>query len=209
MAPAAVAWMLKFPGGTGAIMQGLVEAPAGGFDWYLASNEVALAEARIIEGGNRLAARISHLQETAGLSGAQTVLVGFAQGATLALEVARRHAGLAAIVVACSGRMIPSLKPGESMPSTVHLIHGLLDTVTPVAHARQAYGRLKGAGAAVTLDLIEDLGHSITQDVIILGTTRVMQTIFSGRRIRIGGRGSPSGQTDASMTATLHTQLGA
>jgi pimeloyl-ACP methyl ester carboxylesterase len=104
--------------------------------------------------------------------------------------------------------MMPSLKPGETIPAAVHLIHGLLDTVTPVAYARQAHGRLKGAGAAVTLDLIEDLGHGITQDVIIVGTTRVLQTIFSGRRIRIGATGRRADEADASMTATLNSQRG-
>jgi phospholipase/carboxylesterase len=209
MAPAAVAWMLKFPGATGAIMHGLVPAAAGGFDWHVPSNDAAQAEARIIDAGNRLAQRIAHLQQTTGLAGAQTVVVGFSQGATLALELARRHADQVGIVVACSGRMIPSLKAGEAIRPAVHLIHGLLDTVTPVAHARQAYGRLRGAGASVTLDLIEDLGHGITQDVIILGTTRALQTIFSGRRIRIRKPGRQADQADASMTATLHPQKGA
>jgi phospholipase/carboxylesterase len=208
-APAAVAWMLKFPGATGAIMQGLVDAPAGGFDWYAPTRDPADLEARIIDSGEHVAARIAHLQKTSGLAGSQTVLVGFAQGATIALELARRHAERVAIVVACGGRMLPSLKADESIRPAIHLIHGLLDTVTPVAHARQAYGRLRGVGAAVTLDLIEDLGHGISQDVIIIGTTRTLQSIFSGRRIRIEARLGASDPTVPSMTASLHPQSGA
>ena len=201
--------MLKFPGATGAIMQGLVDAPAGGFDWYAPTRDSVLAQSRIIEAGEQLAARIAHLQQTSGLAGSQTVLVGFSQGATIALELARRHADRVAIVVACGGRMLPSLKAGEPIRAAIHLIHGLLDTVTPATHARQAYGRLRGAGAKVSLDLIEDLGHSISQDVIIIGTTRTLQSIFSGRRIRIGSRSGASDPTLPSMTASLHPQSGA
>jgi hypothetical protein len=54
--------------------------------------------------------------------------------------------------------------------------------VVPVVHAQQACRRLKAGGARVTLDVLEEYGHSIGQDMIILGTTRVMQTLFRDRR---------------------------
>jgi len=183
IAPAAVAFMLKFPSALGAIMQGLEPGAGGsGFDWYGQGNSTAQTIARIQAGGDRLAARIAALQSSCDIDGARTIIVGFAQGATLALELARHHPERLTTVVALSGRMQPPPGANDSITATIHLVHGLLDTVVPVAYARQAFGRLKGAGVRVTLDLIEDLGHSISQDVIILGTTRLMQTIFEGRR---------------------------
>jgi phospholipase/carboxylesterase len=183
LAPAAVAFMLKFPSARGAIMQGLEPGASGsGFDWYGPGDSTAQTISRIQAGGDRLAARVSALQAACGIDGHRTIIVGFAQGATLALELARHHPERLATVVALSGRMLPPPGANDTITATIHLVHGLLDTVVPVAYARQAFGRLRGAGVRVTLDLIEDLGHSISQEVIILGTTRIMQTLFAGRR---------------------------
>ena len=68
------------------------------------------------------------------------------------------------------------------MAPAIHLLHGGLDSVVPVIHAQQACRRLNASGARVTLDVLEEYGHSIGQDMIILGTTRVMQTLFRDRR---------------------------
>jgi hypothetical protein len=49
-------------------------------------------------------------------------------------------------------------------------------------HARQALRGLSAAGARVTLDIDAEGSHTIDQEGVILGTTRVLQTIFRGRR---------------------------
>jgi phospholipase/carboxylesterase len=198
--------MLKFPGATGAIMQGLRACPQGGSDWYQTARDREETLRGLRAAGAELAHRIASLQQDHGLDGSSTILVGFAQGATLALEVARRYGERVAIVVASSGRMMPLLAGDETLRPTIHLIHGLLDTVTPVAHAQQAYGRLKASGASVTLDLIEDLGHSISQDVIIVGTTRALQTIFRGRGIKMQRNIRAADSSGLSMTATVQHQ---
>jgi hypothetical protein len=58
----------------------------------------------------------------------------------------------------------------------------------------------------VTLDLIEDLGHSISQDVIIVGTTRALQTIFRGRGIKMQRNIRAADSSGLSMTATVQHQ---
>jgi phospholipase/carboxylesterase len=182
-APIAIAWMLKFPSATGAILHALKPASVGsGGDWFDGLGAGDALAPRVILAGQQLAHRIEALQRTAGVGPESTVVVGFSQGATLALELARSRPDLLSVAVSYSGRMIPLPSHGEALSPTIHLLHGELDSVVPVAHAQQARRRLAASGARVTLDVLEDYGHSIGQDMIILGTTRVMQTVFRDRQ---------------------------
>jgi phospholipase/carboxylesterase len=63
----------------------------------------------------------------------------------------------------------------------VHLIHGEFDSVVPAVHAGRAFRGLRALGVDVTLDIVEDEAHGIGQEMVNLGTTRVMQTVFRGR----------------------------
>ena len=182
-APVAIAWMLKFPGATGAILHALRPASMGsGGDWFDGLGPADTLAPRIAQAGRQVAERIEMLQQTTGVGGESTLVIGFSHGATLALELARSRPDLLGIAVSYSGRMIPPPRQGEVMAPAVHLLHGGLDSVVPVVHAQQACRRLKAGGARVTLDVLEEYGHSIGQDMIILGTTRVMQTLFRDRR---------------------------
>ena len=181
-APVAVSWQLKFPGATAAILQGLQPSPArDGLDWFDARG-VATDRAERVERATRaVAARLLSLQQAAQVGAAQTVLVGFSQGATVALELARARPELASIIVAYAGRLATPIRSDERVSATIHLIHGELDSLVPAVHAKQALRGLRAIGADVTLDITEDGTHSIGQDMIILGTTRVLQTVFRGR----------------------------
>lgn len=186
-APVAIAWQLKFPGATAAVLQGLRPSPCGeGHDWYDSSGVAADRIDRARAAARQVAERIEALQSETGVPAAQTVLIGFSQGATVALEVARSHPGCAAIVVAYAARLASPIRDDDKVGATIHLIHGELDSLVPAIHAQQALRGLRAIGADVTLDLTEDGTHSIGQDMIIVGTTRVMQTVFRGRRP--GGR---------------------
>ncbi len=182
-APVAVSWQLKFPGATAAILQGLQPSPArDGLDWFDARGVAADRVERVERATQRVARRVRSLQRAAEVSNAETVLVGFSQGATMALELARAFPELASIVVAYAGRLASPIRDEERVPATIHLIHGELDSLVPAVHARQALRGLRAIGADVTLDVTAEGTHSIGQDMIILGTTRVMQTVFRGRR---------------------------
>jgi len=182
-APIAIAWMLKFPGATGAILHALRPASAGaGGDWFDGLGTTDTLAPRVIAAGQQAAQRIEALQHSTGVSPQATIVVGFSQGGTLALELARSRPDLLAVAVSYSGRMVPLPSQGDTLAPTIHLLHGELDSVVPVVHAQRACRRLAASGARVTLDVLEDHGHSIGQDMIILGTTRVMQTLFRNRR---------------------------
>lgn len=188
-APVAIAWQLKFPGATAAILQGLRPGSCGdGLDWFDNRGVAADRVGRIREAAARVAERIAALQRETGVPVAQTVVIGFSQGATVALELARTRPERAAIVVAYAGRLASPIRADERVDATIHLIHGELDSVVPAVHAQQALRGLRAIGTDVTLDLAEDGTHSIGQGMVIVGTTRVMQTVFRGRRPTRGSR---------------------
>jgi phospholipase/carboxylesterase len=181
--PVALAWQLKFPGATVAILQGPTIAPGGqGFDWYAEGRSAAERLARADAAADDVAARVRTLQRTNGLDAARTVLIGFSQGATVALQALRGDQALCAIVVAYAARLASPIRPGEQIAAAVHLVHGEFDTLVPLVWARRALQGLRAAGADVTLDIGTEDGHGIGQEGVIMGTTRVMQTIFRGRR---------------------------
>lgn len=179
-APIAVAWQLKFPGATAVLLQGLQQRDYGA-DWFDPRDCRGEGSDRIAHAAGVVATRIDNLQRTLGLDGTDTVLVGFSQGATVALEVARVRPEQASIVVAYAGRLARPIRPDEQVASTVHLIHGEFDSIVPSVHSTRAYRGLRAAGADVTLDIVADEAHTIGQGLVSLGTTRVMQTLFRGR----------------------------
>src|SRR4051812_22669275 len=67
-------------------------------------------------------------QTNFGVSAARTVLVGFSQGGTVALE-AVKSPGLAGAVVAFSARYARLPANGTPIRSRIHLVHGAFDSV--------------------------------------------------------------------------------
>ncbi|MBX3590693.1 MAG: alpha/beta fold hydrolase [Burkholderiaceae bacterium] len=184
-APIALAWQLKFPGATAAILEALREGSAHrGKDWFDARGVSADRQPRIEDACAAVARRLEALQLATGIEGARTVVVGFSQGATVALELARSHARLASIVVSYAGQLARPIAPAERIAPTIHLVHGEFDSLVPAVHAQRAYRGLSAAGADVTLDIAADEAHSIGQAMVNLGTTRVLQTLFRGRTRR-------------------------
>ena len=179
-APVAIAWQLKFPGATAAVLQGL--EPRGPWaDWFDPRERGSRSAGHAARAAAAVAQRIGSLQQLIGVGGGETVVVGFSQGATVALELARTQPELAAIVVAYAPRLASPMRPDERIDSTVHLIHGEFDSVVPSVHATQAYRGMRAVGADVTLDIVADEAHTIGQELVSIGTTRVMQTLFRGR----------------------------
>ena len=182
-APVAIAWQLKFPGATAVILQGLRPSLRhAGHDWF---DPTARGDARteqVSEATQRVAERIAGLQKATGIAAGQTCLIGFSQGATIALELARCAERPASVVVSYAGRLARPIRDDERIDATVHLVHGEFDSVVPPVYAQQALRGLRAVGVDATLDVVENGSHSIGQDMVIVGTTRLLQTIFRGRR---------------------------
>jgi phospholipase/carboxylesterase len=112
----------------------------------------------------------------------RTVLIGYAQGGTVALETVKAFTGLAGAVVAYSARFARLPKSGTHIDARIHLVHGGYDSVVSRVHAERAARVLAGLHVPVTLDIIEDLGHALTHEAICRGSLRLLQGIYEGRR---------------------------
>ncbi len=180
-APIALAWQLRFPGAIAILMQGLRRFGEVA-DWFDPRDADGQAAERARSASDTIAQRIVSVQQNVAVDAQRTVLIGHAQGATLALDMVRAHPALASIVVAYAGRLTRPIRDTDTLTSTIHLIHGEFDSVVPAVHGSQAYRGLRAIGADVSLDIVEDEAHSIGQGLVNLGTTRVMQTLFRGRQ---------------------------
>ena len=86
-----------------------------------------------------------------------TALVGFSQGAIVALEAAQASPGLVGRVVAIAGRYaaLPEFAP----QAVIHLAHGKDDPVVSARHSVEAATRLIALGGDVTADIVPGIGH--------------------------------------------------
>jgi len=182
-APVAIAWQLKFPGATGIVLQGLRHLGRH-TDWFDPSDVDGQGTQRLQAACGLILARIAALQDQIGIGPQQTVLIGHGQGATMALECARQQPASMSIVAAYGARLIRPIGPDEQVSSVIHLVHGEFDSVVPTIYGMRAYRGLVAVGTDVTLDIVEGEAHVIGQDMVNVGTTRVMQTLFRGRRAR-------------------------
>ncbi len=120
---------------------------------------------RVAEALPAFAAVVRQWQRDSGAGVAQTALVGFSQGAIMALETTRHEPALAARVIALSGRFA-ELPQRPAPRTTLHLLHGMRDTVIPASVARAAAEHLVAIGADVTADLLPGLGHGIDDALV-------------------------------------------
>ena len=105
-----------------------------------------------------LVAFIRDAQGHFGVTPVATALVGFSQGAILALEAARAHPALVGRVVAIAGRYakLPDVPP----EAVIHLLHGKEDAVVPARHSVEAATRLVALGGDVTADIVPGISHA-------------------------------------------------
>ena len=119
---------------------------------------------------------VRYWQKQSGVGANATALIGFSQGAIMALESIKAEPGLASRVIAFNGRYA-SLPETASTATTIHLIHGGEDPVIDLAHAVAAQEALISAGGDVTLDIVEDLGPAIDNRSMQLALDHLRYTI--------------------------------
>ena len=104
-------------------------------------------------------------QRETGAVAARTTLIGFSQGAIMALQATQQSQPVAGRVIAIAGRFAqpPQVAPAGTL---LHLMHGEQDRVMPVGLAVDAQRQLRALGAQATLDLYPGLGHGIDARVI-------------------------------------------
>ena len=109
--------------------------------------------------------RVRGWQRETGVTAAQTTLIGFSQGAIMALESTQGGQAVVGQVIAIAGRFAqpPRVAPAGT---AVHLVHGQQDRVIPVGLAIDADRQLRALGARTTLDVHPGLGHGIDARVL-------------------------------------------
>lgn len=133
-----------------------------GFQWFSVQRVTEQDRpARVAATLERFLATVAAWQQRLGVAPAATTLVGFSQGAIMALAASRAAPAPAMRVVSLSGRY--DQLPDHAPPGVrLHFLHGSADPVIAAAHADQAVRRLQSLGAAVTLDLLPGLGHGVS-----------------------------------------------
>lgn len=98
-----------------------------------------------------------------GLTASAVVLMGFSQGAMMALYAGLRRAEPVAGILAFSGMLIGAESLAADLVSRppVLLVHGEVDEVVPAAASRQAESALRAAGVPVESTFSPALGHGI------------------------------------------------
>jgi len=105
-----------------------------------------------------------------------TALVGLGAGATLALALSDAHDGLVGRVLAFGGcyAVWPAKAPALT---TLHLLHGQMDAVVPVARVREDFSSLMALGADATLDVASTLGHALHPALMDQAITRLQTCV--------------------------------
>ena len=143
---------------------------AANFTWYpqpfmepLEDNQPELDSALTLIGA--LLAEV----RAAGMPTEKLILLGFSQGACLALEFAARHAQRYGGMVGLSGGLIgpadtPRDYPGSFEGTPIFLGCGTADPHIPRARVEESAEILAGLGAVVNLKLYPDMGHTVTEE---------------------------------------------
>lgn len=107
---------------------------------------------------------IWHWQSGTGTGARETALIGFSQGATMALECARMHHGLVGRVISIAGRFaqLPEKADDEI---TWFLLHGKEDSVTHYGHTIRAAEHLVALGDDVVADVLPFVGHTLDKTI--------------------------------------------
>jgi phospholipase/carboxylesterase len=138
-----------------------VPGAGSGFQWFSVRGvteanrpeRVAAAMPAFIASVRQLAARFE-------LPWERTALMGFSQGAIMALEAVQQEPRLAGRVLAFSGRHA-SAPTHAPVDTTVHLFHGLDDRVLPCGPAIDSAQRLLALGGDVSADVLPGIAHEL------------------------------------------------
>ncbi len=137
-----------------------------GWQWFSVQGVTeANRPARVAATMPRFVEAVRAWQRESGIGPEASSLVGFSQGAIMALESTQQPEPITSRVIALAGRFAqaPRIAPPQV---ALHLLHGEQDRVMPAALATDAAARWRALGGEATLDLFPGLGHGIDARVV-------------------------------------------
>lgn len=142
------------------------EALGPGWQWFSVQGITeADRPARVAAAMPGFLQAVGRWQQACGVGPEGTTLIGFSQGAIMALESTQLERPPASRVVALSGRFARPPRVAHAAIRT-HLMHGDDDAVMRVGGAIDALEQLQDLGARATLDRFPGLGHGIDRRVL-------------------------------------------
>ncbi len=144
-----------------------------GYQWFLVGGlDDTNRAARVSAALPAFLRAVAHWQTVSGLGPVATALIGFSQGATMALEATRVEAACAGRVVAIAGRFA-ELPERAAAATTLHLFHGKHDEAVPYRHTVEAVQHVLGLGGDATADVLPFVGHELVDDFVELTIERL------------------------------------
>lgn len=183
MIPVAFRFQARFPSAALVLPNGTARAGDESRDWFPTRGlSEANRQSRVDEILPEFDALVRREQARSGVTSSATVLIGFSQGGTVALEAVKANNQLAGAVVAYGSRFATLPRSGARLQSSIHLVHGEFDSVVSRVHSERAARVLAHLRVPVTLDIIEHLGHALTHDAVSRGSLRLLQGIYEVQR---------------------------
>ncbi len=153
---------------------------ASGFQWFdiafegdrLASRQLGVAQARPV-----LVEFLEDLWRQSGIGPENTILVGFSQGAMMALHVGLSLERPLMGIIAFSGAFVPPEGFGSAAlaKSPVCLVHGDMDEVVDPELSADADVALRLAGYDVAYHVSAGVGHGIAPDGLAFATAFIQR----------------------------------
>ena len=142
-----------------------------GFQWFaLALDRTISRVAGVPETSGVLVNFLAELWGQTGLAARDTVLVGFSQGAMMALHVGLALAEPPAGIVSFSGALVLPEGLGQGALPPVCLVHGDNDQVVDPGLSAAAAQTLSAAGVAVSYHVSPGTAHGISPDGLAFAT---------------------------------------
>ena len=178
MLPLASLLQCAFPNAVIEIPEGFArfDAAPGGRQWFSVRGVTEQNRpGRVAEVLPTLVRWVREVQERHATPAPATALIGFSQGAIMALEATAAHEDLAGQVVAFAGRYaaLPERGPRHTK---IHLLHGEEDDVMPIALARAAFEWLRERDCDITLDAVAGCGHELHSALVGKALERLKDT---------------------------------
>jgi phospholipase/carboxylesterase len=137
-----------------------------GFQWFSVQGITEENRAsRIAEAMPAFEACVAHWQQVAGVDASATALIGFSQGAIMALESTKLTPPIASRVFSLSGRFA-TLPETATDEITIHFLHGKSDPVIAYGFAVEAAHHLVALGGDITAEILPFIEHEIHTDFI-------------------------------------------